>query len=109
MSTNLSFQQLELRLSNTSGRILVTISAIVLLVRLIVRYVASEPSYHVGIPIAGLKGPKPVKSLAQARRDWDQFGKQIIDQGLTKVCSLQNYSVNRSSTNACSSSQVTFK
>lgn len=69
MSANLSLEQLELRLSNTPGRVLIGISAIVLLVRLLVRYVESKPSYHVGIPIAGLRGPKSVESLAQARRD----------------------------------------
>lgn len=106
MSTTLSLEQLELRLSNTPGRVLVTLSAIVLLDRLLVRYVASEPSYHVGIPIAGLRGPKSVKGLAQARRDWDQFGKHIIDQGLTKVCSLRNLPENRSSANACSVLQL---
>lgn len=90
MSIYVSFEQLELLLATSSARVLFIITATVLISTLLVQYLGHESTYHTGIPTANLEGSKFVKSLAQARQDWYQFGKQIIDQGLNQVCDLSN-------------------
>lgn len=85
MSVYASLGQLEEHLATTSGRLLLALTATVLLVSLLVRCLPSEPAYHVGIPTTGLDESKSMKSFAQARQDWSEFGKQIINQGLAQV------------------------
>lgn len=85
MSIYASLGHLEEHLATTSGRLLAVLTATVLLASLLVRCIPSEPDYHAGIPTAGLDSSKTTKSLAQARQDWYEFGKEIIHQGLAQV------------------------
>lgn len=85
MSIYESLGQLEEHLATTSGRLFAAITATFLLASLLVRCLPSEPDYHADIPTVGLDSSKTTKSLAQARQDWCEFGKQIIHQGLAQV------------------------